>query len=199
MTDVTFREIKNEIRILGVDDAPFDKFKDEKADLIGVVFRGGSYIEGVLKSSFEVDGDDVTESIIEMVKRTRHKGHLRVLMLSGITFGGLNIADIELLHRETGLPVIIVTRKFPDLPAMKKAIGNVKNPESKLRRLLAAGDLHEIELKEKTVIMQIKGLTLRDAQEIILRSTVRGLIPEPIRVAHIIASGITKGDSKGRA
>ena len=82
---------------------------------------------------------------------------------------------------------------------MKKAIGNVKNSDDKIRRLLAAGDLHELELKEKTVIMQTRGLSLRDAQEIIQRSTIRGLIPEPLRVAHIIASGITKGDSKGRA
>jgi endonuclease V-like protein UPF0215 family len=199
MTDVKFRGIKKEIRILGIDDAPFDKFEDETADLIGVVFRGGSYLEGVLKSEIVVDGDDASERIIEMVKKTRHKGHLRVLMLSGITFGGLNIADIDMLHEETGLAVIIVTRKFPDLPAMKKAITNVKNHDAKIKRLLAAGDLHEIELKGKTIVVQIRGISLIDAREIILRSTVRGLIPEPIRVAHIIASGITKGDSKGRA
>ncbi len=82
---------------------------------------------------------------------------------------------------------------------MKKAIGNVKNPDAKLRRLLAAGDLHELELRGKTIVVQIRGISLSDAKDIILRSTVRGLIPEPIRVAHIIASGITKGDSKGRA
>jgi endonuclease V-like protein UPF0215 family len=199
MTDVKFREIKKEIRILGVDDAPFDKFKDEKADLIGVVFRGGSYLEGVLKSEILVDGDDVSQRIIEMVKKTRHKGHLRVLMLSGITFGGLNIADIDLLHEDTGLAVIIITRKFPDLPAMKKAISKVKTPDAKIRRLLSAGDLHELELKGKKLVVQIRGISLSDAHDIIIRSTVRGLIPEPIRVAHIIASGITKGDSKGRA
>jgi endonuclease V-like protein UPF0215 family len=127
MVEVVFRGIKDEIRILGIDDAPFEKFKDKRTALIGAVFRGGNYLEGVLKKEIEVDGDDVTERIIEMVKGTRHKGHLRVLMLSGITFGGLNIVDVKKLNKETQLPVIIVTRKLPDLSGMKKAIKNVKN------------------------------------------------------------------------
>jgi endonuclease V-like protein UPF0215 family len=194
-----FRGIKNEIRILGIDDSPFDKFKDKHVDLIGTVFRGGSYLEGVLKREIFVDGDDVTEKIIEMVNSTRHKGHLRVIMLSGITFGGLNIVDIELLYTEIGLPVIIVTRKLPDLASMKMAISNVKNPDEKVKRLLAAGALLEIESGGKKVVIQIKGISLSDAKEIIKISTIRGLIPEPLRVAHIIASGVSKGDSIGRA
>ncbi|RMF89146.1 MAG: DUF99 family protein [Methanobacteriota archaeon] len=200
MPDIVFRNIKDEIRILGVDDAPFDKFRDEKTDLIGVVFRGGSYVEGVLKREITVDGDDSTESIVEMVGSTRHRGHLRVLMLSGITFGGLNIVDVDVLHRETGLPVIIVTRRLPDLAAMKKAITHVPRSDEKIRRLLAAGDLYEIDMPGgKMVVIQKKGLSLRDARDIVRRSTVRGLMPEPLRVAHLIASGITRGDSKGRA
>lgn len=199
MPDIVFRGIKNEIRILGVDDAPFDKFRDEKTSLIGAVFRGGGYLEGVLKKEIEVDGDDATEKIVEMVNTTRHKGHLRVLMLSGITFGGLNIVDIERLYEETGLPVIIVTRRLPDLSAMKKAIVHVANAEEKIRRLLAAGKLFEIEMDRKKVVIQKIGLSLEDARDIVKLSTVRGLIPEPIRVAHIIASGITTGDSRGRA
>jgi endonuclease V-like protein UPF0215 family len=199
MTDVTFRSIKSELRILGVDDAPFDKFRDTKTALLGTVFRGGSYLEGVLKNEIFVDGDDSTDKIIEMVKSTRHKGHLRVLMLSGITFGGLNIVDIERLRKETKLPVIIVTRKLPDLSAMKKAIVKVKNSDEKIRRLLVAGDLYELEMNSKKVVIQKSGLSLKDAGDIVKLSTVRGLIPEPIRVSHIIASGITRGDSKGRA
>jgi endonuclease V-like protein UPF0215 family len=199
MPDIVFRNIKNEIRILGVDDAPFNKFKDKKTALIGVVFRGGGYLEGVLKREIDVDGDDATERIIEMVESTRHKGHLRVLMLSGITFGGLNIVDVERLHEETGFSVIIVTRKLPDLGAMKKAITHVESSDEKIRRLLAAGDLYEINVGAKKVVIQRIGVSLKDAGDIVRLSIVRGLIPEPIRVAHIIASGITTGDSRGRA
>ena len=43
------------------------------------------------------------------------------------------------------------------------------------------------------------GISLEDAKEIINISTIRGVIPEPIRVAHLIASGITRGESYGKA
>ncbi len=199
MKNIVFRSIKDEIRILGVDDAPFEKFKDEKVALIGVVFRGGTYLEGVLKSEITVDGDDSTRQIIQMVENTRHKGHLRITMLSGITFGGLNIVDIKKLYKETGLPVIIVTRKLPDISAMEDAIENVENPGKKMDRLHAAGELHEIQTGEIKVVVQKIGISMEDVKDVIKLSTVRGMIPEPIRVAHIIASGITRGDSRGRA
>ncbi len=199
MENVIFREIKKEIRVLGVDDAPFEKFKDEKTALIGAVFRGGSYIEGVLKEEILVDGDDSTEKIISMVEKTRHKGHLRVIMRSGITFGGLNIADVKRIYESTKLPVLVVTRKLPDLSRMKNAIKKVENSDEKIRRLLAAGGLFEVDRGGKKIVIQKIGVSLEDAKSIVKQSTVRGLIPEPIRAAHLIASGITKGDSKGRA
>jgi hypothetical protein len=37
------------------------------------------------------------------------------------------------------------------------------------------------------------------AEVLIEKSRVRGAIPEPLRMAHIIASGMTRGESKGKA
>ncbi len=199
MTNTVFREIKSEVRILGVDDGPFHKFRDEKTALIGVVYRGASYLEGVLKREIFVDGDDSTEQIIRMVKGTRHRGHLRIVMLSGITFGGLNIADIKSINEATGLPVIIVTRRLPDIAAVKKAISHVQKPMEKIARLQRAGRLHTLDIGDKQVVYQRIGLSSYDAEKIIRLTIVRGLVPEPLRVAHIIASGMSLGDSRGRA
>ncbi len=199
MTNTVFREVKSEVRILGVDDGPFHKFRDEKTALIGVVYRGASYLEGVLKREIFVDGDDSTEQIIRMVKGTRHRGHLRIVMLSGITFGGLNIADIKSINEATGLPVIIVTRRLPDIAAVKKAISHVQKPMEKIARLQRAGRLHTLDIGDKQVVYQRIGLSSYDAEKIIRLTIVRGLVPEPLRVAHIIASGMSLGDSRGRA
>jgi len=49
--------MKKEIRILGIDDMPFS-FGDKKVDVVGVVMRGGIYLEGVLKTTIDVDGRD---------------------------------------------------------------------------------------------------------------------------------------------
>jgi len=43
------------------------------------------------------------------------------------------------------------------------------------------------------------GISLAEAKEIITLATIRGVIPEPLRVAHIIASGISRGESYGKA
>ena len=37
-----------------------------------------------------------------------------------------------------------------------------------------------------------------EAIESIKLATIRGAIPEPIRIAHLIATGIKKGESRGR-
>jgi len=40
---------------------------------------------------------------------------------------------------------------------------------------------------------------MEDAEEIIRLSTTRSAIPEPVRVAHLIAAGVVTGESKGNA
>lgn len=39
------------------------------------------------------------------------------------------------------------------------------------------------------------GMRFEEAKEVIKLSIVRGAIPEPLRVAHLIASGIKTGES----
>ncbi|MDD5779140.1 MAG: DUF99 family protein [Candidatus Thermoplasmatota archaeon] len=41
-------------------------------------------------------------------------------------------------------------------------------------------------------------MSIEEATEILKISIVRGAIPEPIRVAHLIATGIKTGESYGK-
>ena len=54
-------------------------------------------------------------------------------------------------------------------------------------------------IRKDSVYMQTSGISNEDAQKIVILSTTRSAIPDPIRVAHIIAAGITTGESKGNA
>lgn len=47
--------------------------------------------------------------------------------------------------------------------------------------------------------LQRAGLTLEEARRVIHATTLHGNIPEPLRLAHLIAGGITTGTSRGRA
>jgi len=65
-------DIKREIRILGIDDGYFDRNKDKYTIIVGVIMRGSLQIDGVLSNKIEIDGFDINDRIIEMIKRTKH-------------------------------------------------------------------------------------------------------------------------------
>ena len=211
---------KSEIRILGFDDAAFE-FEDKKKNksrpvlakrkvpVIGVIFRGGNFLDGALRTDVTIDGLDATDRLTELINKTRHKRQIRVIMFDGITLGGFNIIDIQRLHKETGLPVIVFNRKMPDLKRVKKALKNFKDYRKRWVLIERAGKVKDCKimpsrlpnrLKEaKKVYYQSFGLTDEETEEIIALSCTHGHIPEPLRAAHIIATAIVKGESSGRA
>ena len=191
---------KPEIRILGFDDSPF-KRTDKKVAIIGVVYRGGSFLDVVLKSEVAVDGLDATEKLAKLINKSRHKPQLKVLMFDGITLGGFNIIDIKKLHKQTELPVIIINRKHPDLDSVREALeNNFDDFKKRWNMILNAGKIKVCNLKNgKKVYYQAVGMKDEEAEEIIQLSSTHSDIPEPLRVAHLIATALIKGESSGRA
>ena len=190
--------MKQQIRLLGIDDSPFS-FTDKYATLIGVVMRGGGYLECVLKSQVAIDGSDATFVCKEMILNTRHRKQLKAVLLDGIALGGFNVVDIEEVYSDTSLPVITITRDEPDFEKIKLALQ--KNFEDWKERfdLMRKGELHRITTLHNPIYVKCTGISIEEAKEIIKLSTIRGVVPEPIRVAHLIASGVTRGESYGKA
>ena len=190
--------MKKEIRLLGIDDAPF-KFRDNNVTIIGVVMRGGEYIEGVIKKEVKIDGLDSTDKCIEMINKTRHKSQIKAVLLDGIALGGFNIVDIEEVFSKTSIPLITITRDKPDNKKIKKALMKHFSDWEKRLDLIEKGQIIKIKTKHNPIFIKCAGICADKAKEIIKIATIRGVIPEPIRVAHIIASGITRGESYGKA
>lgn len=190
---------KSEIRILGFDDAAFSA-KDKTVPVIGVIYRGGKFPDGILRTDIAVDGLDATEKLIKRINSTRHKQQLKVLMLDGITLGGFNIVDIKDLYEKTHLPVIVINRKHPDLEDVEKALRNFKDYKKRWKIILNAGKIKSCSLKNnKKVYYQSIGLSDEETEEIIQLSCTNSQIPEALRVAHLIATAVVKGESGGRA
>jgi endonuclease V-like protein UPF0215 family len=42
-------------------------------------------------------------------------------------------------------------------------------------------------------------MSIKEAAEAVKMSCTHSAVPEPLRIAHMIASGIIKGESKGKA
>jgi hypothetical protein len=187
----SFRVIKSEIRILGVDDGKFVPHTQGSVIVVGVVFRGGCSIDGVMHTHVAIDGFDATEQLTSMINSSPHRKQLRLVMLNGITFAGFNVVDIKKLNLETKLPVIALTHDKPDLEAVRKAINNLPKSEERWKMILAAGDIHEVHCMGKKIYMEYAGISLADAQEVVELTSTSSRFPEPLRVAHLIASGIT--------
>ncbi|MEM3673239.1 MAG: DUF99 family protein [Candidatus Bathyarchaeia archaeon] len=193
MSCLKLRVIKPEIRVLGIDDGIFTPQVKRLVPVVGVVFRGGYWLDGVMHTKIEIDGFDATDKITSMIKNSPHYKQLRVIMLDGVTFAGFNVVDINRLNVETKLPVIAVTREKPNFEEIHKALKNLPKGEERWKAILNAGEIFEVQCKGKNekVFMQISGILKEDAEKILKLTSTRSNIPEALRVAHLIASGIT--------
>ena len=186
--------IKPEVRILGIDDsALFNK----KVMIVGAVFRGGDWMDGVLRSEITRDGLDATEIICDMIKKSKHYGQIRAVILDGITYGGFNVIDIQVLYRKRN-PVIVVT-SISDFEKIKSALKYFPDGEARWTIIKRAGEIEKIDGKKSPIYIQRAGIGLETAKKIIQLTSIRSSIPEPLRVAHLIATGIILGESRGKA
>lgn len=193
-----FRVIKPEIRVLGVDDGVFKPHTRRLVPVVGVVFRGGYWLDGVMHTKIRVDGFEATDKISSMIVGSPHYKQLRVIMLNGITFAGFNVVDIKRLNSKTRLPVIAVTREKPNLDEIREAIGRLPRSHKRWEAVLNAGEIYEVSVKgkEERVFMQIAGISEDDARKILNLTSTRSNVPEALRVAHIVASGLSAVNSK---
>ena len=200
------------MRVIGIDDSPFNKFKKGKVLVVGTVFRGGLFLDGVLSTKVDIDGDDSTKKITDMITKCKFKLQLQCIFLDGIAVAGFNVIDIEELNKKTKLPVIVIIRRNPNIEKIKKTlvrIGKIHENQrfSGHRKSKGFSSENKIKLIEKAgsvvpvgeIYIQLAGLSIEKAKEILKIVCTRSLIPEPIRIAHLIASGITFGESRGKA
>jgi uncharacterized protein len=188
-----FRSIKSEIRVLGVDDGRFVPRSKGTVTVVGVVYRGGYWFEGVMRTNVTIDGLDATEKIADMIKNSPYYGELPVIVLDGVTFAGFNVVDISKLSYRVDLPVISVAREKPDLEAIRSALKNLPDFLKRWQAMENAGELFEVETGdgENPVYVQVAGISREDAVKILKMTSPRSNIPEALRVAHIIASGLS--------
>ncbi|NIR58841.1 MAG: DUF99 family protein [Gammaproteobacteria bacterium] len=180
--------------VIGFDDAPFAR--DHRGDvlLVGAVFAG-LRLEGVLSGRVRRDGVNATRTIVRMVSASRFAAHLQVVLLQGIAVAGFNVVDIDALHRRLGVPVIVVARRPPDMTAIRRALLTRRVPGGRRKWALIerAGPMQPL----AGLYVQRIGIDEVRTRALIERLAVHGAVPEPLRTAHLIASGLA-GSSRQR-
>jgi uncharacterized protein len=180
--------------VIGFDDCPFTREHRGDVRVIGTVFSG-TQLEGVLSTSVRKDGANSTTQLIRLVAASKFHSQLQLLMLQGVALAGFNVIDAHKLSDKLEVPVLIVARRQPGLTGIRAALLE-RIPGGK-RKWALIERLGKMEACENVFVQRV-GISLEDAGSVIRRTTVQGNIPEPLRAAHLIAGGITTGQSRGR-
>lgn len=181
--------------VVGFDDFPFPRTHRGDVRVVGVVYSG-TRLDGVLSGRVRRDGANATRRIAELIAGSKFAPQLQLVMLQGIALGGFNVVDIRGLHAELCIPVLVVARRAPRMGLIREALlGRVPGGRRKWALVEKAGPMEPV----GGVFVQRAGLGLDAAGEVIRRFSVNGNLPEPLRVAHLIAGGVGTGESRGRA
>ncbi len=183
--------MKSGIRILALDDSRF-KSGDKNVLVVGVVGRS-DIIEGVLSCGVEADGNDATEKILRMASGSRFLEQIRLIAINGTTVAGLNVIDISCIHSRLGIPVIAITRKKPHPAKLERSIMSTKTKGYRTKIAMIE------KLKKNAKIDKMGGFYVQSIG--IEKDSLAKHISDSVallRLAHIIASGVSRGESSGR-
>jgi endonuclease V-like protein UPF0215 family len=174
---------KTGLRVLGI----AESFRGhERSTLAGVVMRRDLLIDGVAFAEITVGGMDATDGVLAIVSRL-HRRDINCLMLGGCVIAWYNIIDPARVAEETGLPVIVVT--YEESEGLADDIRH--HFPGDLRRVDAYLELGErVPLTLSTgqeILIRAWNLPVGDAARICDAFTHQGKVPEPVRVARLIA------------
>lgn len=181
--------------VIGFDDGPFEKSGPARdVLLVGAVFAR-TRLDGVVSGHVRRDGRNATTRMAELVRASPFDRHVRAVLLGGIAVAGFNVVDLHGLSALLDRPVIVLARRVPRFPKIRQALAHVPGAARKWALIEAAGPMEPV----RGVYVQRAGISLVDTPALLEATTVHGNLPEPLRIAHLIAGGIAAGQSHGRA
>ena len=173
------------IRALGV--AESFRQGQRRSVLAGVVMRSDFVIDGVALGRTAVGGDDATASIAALFRRF-HRNDVNLIIVSGAILSLYNMIDVDSLARKTKLPVICLTYK--ETGGIEDSIRRhfPQGAEAKLEAYRSLGKRTAIELKTgHRVYVRSSAIEREDVRAVLDAFTLQGSIPEPVRVAKLLA------------
>ncbi len=178
---------KKAIRALGIAESfsPSDDF----SVLGGVVMRSDLVIDGFGAGTLKISGSDATRSIIKLYEKLK-RNDINVILISGSVLSLYNIVDVEYLSKNLQKPFIALTFKKSqsDLARNIRAKFEVNEAKSKIKLLEKLGVPKQVKLETGyRLFVRAEGISDDETRRILDKFTLQGAIPEPIRVARLLA------------
>jgi len=154
--------------------------------------RSDMLIDGFIFSAAEVGGMDATDRILEMY-RSLGREDINFLLLNGCVISWYNVIDLNRLSDETGLPLICVT--YEESEGLDKYFEELfpEDKEERIRIYHNNGPRTVMKLHTGVQIyVRFLRMKQKDAKSILDKFTIHGGVPEPLRVARLLARSIMK-------
>lgn len=179
---------KSGLRALGIAESYAGR---EQSTLAGIVMRKDLRIDGAAFARVTVGGTDATDAVVRLFTRLARRD-INLLLIGGSVIAWYNIIDPEAVHAATGLPVIVAT--YEESEGLDEDIRrHFRGDEARLAAYRRLGDRLPVRLRSGYVLfIRPYGISLEDAARLCNDFTYEGRVPEPIRVARLIARGLVR-------
>lgn len=199
--------MKKNIVTIAFDDAPHSKSdlahrngKDPKStispkiSLVGVTCRGTQLLH-VTRSKITVDGTDATEKILEIIRQNPYSQEIRLIFIDSPTMGGFNPPNAFTIYKQTHIPVILLPDSSPrsKICDVYRAVFPDRTDQIAYLEQLPPLENLKVEINNNPGISRIIyfhaiGIEKQELLSLFRHLSEFSAIPEPLRLAHIIAS-----------
>ena len=186
--------LNRRVRVVGFDDAPFDRTPGSPVNVSGIVCSGTRF-EGMMWGEATKDGTDATDVLASMLLGGKFHEQVHAVLIDGIAIGGFNLIDLPQLAERVERPCVAVMRRQPDLAKVHAVLERFEDAPYRLRLLERAGPIHE----EGGFVFQVVGAAPSVVAASLAAVTDQGRVPEPLRLAHLIGAAVRTGQSGRRA
>ncbi len=158
-----------------------------KSIFAGIVMRRDFVIDGFIFGSATLEGDDATDTVLEMYNKLQRPDSSYVL-ISGLIVSMYNIINIKKLYDSLKIPIIGIS--YNDSLGIEDALKHhfPNSFESKISAYQKLGKREKITLSTShDIFIRKEGCTLGDVKHLLNALTLHGSVPEPIRVSQLLA------------
>lgn len=183
------QNVLERIRLVGIEDGSFKKGLSKRAILALVLFNGSGIID-VKFVKISVDGLDATNKVVNVLKTWAFD----VVMLAGVSFAGFNLIDPFVIFREFIKPVVVISRTKPNNRKVKYALQkHFSDWKIRWEVFKKLGTIHKVHAFERgsPLYVEFVGGDLNWVKNLIRNLAFCSRIPEPLRVARLIARGVS--------
>jgi hypothetical protein len=178
---------KKGLRALGIAES-FQKNK--KATLAGVVMRADLQIDGFWITEITIGGLDATKGVLDIFKNLGRRD-LNAILLNGCVISLFNLIDLEEVWKTTKLPTVCIT--YEESNGLEKYFKEFEDYEIRLDMYKRLGKRTPIVLHTgHEVLVRFLGMKEKEVKVLLDKFTIQGAIPEPLKVARLLARAVMK-------